>query len=31
MFEEFLSKPSNIKKIIERRKKENLKNNLELA
>jgi len=31
MFDEFLSKPSKIQKIIERKKRENLENNLELA
>jgi len=31
MFEEFLSKPSKINKIIEKRKRENLEKNLELA
>jgi len=31
MFEEFLSKPSNINKIIQSKKKENLEKNLELA
>jgi len=31
MFEEFLSKPSKINKIIEKRKRENLENNLDLA